>query len=72
MTAWVILIGLAVAVVGVLTKVAVDVVRDLQADRDANGGRVSRAAARRAAWITVIAAALVLTLVVWPLVLGDS
>lgn len=72
MTAWVILIGLAVAIVGVLAKVAVDVARDLREDREAHGGRLSRAAARRAAWTAVIAAALVLALVVWPLVLGDS
>jgi len=71
-TAWVILIGFAVAIVAVLTKVAVDVARDLRADREAHGGRLSKAAARRATWVAVIAAALVLTLIVWPLVLGDS
>ncbi len=72
MTAWVILIGFAVAIVGVLAKVAVDVARDLREDRVAHGGRLSSAAARRAAWTAVIAAVLVLALIVWPLVLGDS
>jgi hypothetical protein len=70
-TAWVVLAGLGVAVVGVLVKVAVDVARDLREDREAHGGRQTVAAARRAAAIAVVAAVLVLAVIVWPLILGD-
>jgi hypothetical protein len=70
--AWVILAGLAIAVVGVIVKVGVDVARDLREDREAHGGRQTTAAAKRAALIAVVVAVLVLALIVWPLVLGDS
>lgn len=71
MTAWVILIGFAVAVVGVIAKVGLDVAGELRADRAAHGGRLTAAAARRALVITAIVAVLVLALIVWPLVLSD-
>ena len=69
--AWVILAGLAIAVVGVIVKVGVDVARDLREDREAHGGRQTRAAAHRALLVGVAVAVLVLALIVWPLVLGD-
>ena len=69
--AWVILAGLAVAVVGVIVKVGVDVARNLREDREAHGGRQTREAANRALLIAAVVAVLVLALIVWPLVLGD-
>jgi hypothetical protein len=71
-TAWVILIGFAIAVVGVIVKVGVDVARDLREDREAHGGRQTREAARRALIIAVAVAVLVLVVIVWPLILGDD
>jgi hypothetical protein len=68
--AWVILAGFAIAVVGAILKVGVDVARDLREDREAHGGRQTRRAARRAGWIGVVVVALVLALIVWPLVLA--
>ena len=72
MTAWVILIGFAIAVLGVIVKVGVDVARDLREDREAHGGRQTREAARRALIIGVAVAVLVLVVIVWPLILGDD
>ncbi|MGD9572599.1 MAG: hypothetical protein AB7V62_11970 [Thermoleophilia bacterium] len=72
MTAWVILIGFAIAVVGVVVKVGHDIWTDLRADRDAHGGRQTVAAARRALIIALVVIALVVVLVIWPLVLGDE
>ncbi|HSI31703.1 MAG TPA: hypothetical protein VK951_10265 [Miltoncostaeaceae bacterium] len=72
MTAWVILIGFAIAVVGVIVKVGIDVARDLREDREAHGGRQTREAARRALIIGVAVAVLVLVVIVWPLILGDD
>ena len=72
MTAWVILIGFAIAVVGVIVKVGIDVARDLREDREAHGGRQTREAARRALIIGVAVAVLVLVIIVWPLILGDD
>ena len=72
MTAWVILIGFAIAVVGVIVKVGVDVARDLREDREAHGGRQTREAARRALIIGVAVVLLVLVVIVWPLILGDD
>jgi hypothetical protein len=69
--AWVILAGLAIAVVGVIVKVGVDVARNLREDREAHGGRQTREAANRALLIAAVVAVLVLALIVWPLVLGD-
>ena len=69
--AWVILAGLAIAVVGVIVKVGVDVARNLREDREAHGGRQTREAANRALLITAAVVVLVLALIVWPLVLGD-
>ena len=69
--AWVILAGLAIAVVGVIVKVGVDVARNLREDREAHGGRQTREAAYRALLIAAVVAVLVLALIVWPLVLGD-
>ena len=70
MTAWVILIGFAIAVVGVIVMVGIDVARDLREDREAHGGRQTREAARRALIIGVAVAVLVLVVIVWPLILG--
>jgi hypothetical protein len=72
MTAWVILIGFGVAVLGVIAKVVLDVAGDLRADREAHGGRLTTTAARRAVVIAVIVTILVLVLIVWPLVLSDT
>ena len=72
MTAWVILIGFGIAVVGVLIKVGVDVARYLRADREAHGGRLTVVAARRAFLIIAIAALAVILFIVWPLILGDG
>jgi hypothetical protein len=72
MTAWVILIGFAVAVIGVIVKVGRDVTGELRADRAAHGGRLTTAAARRALWIAALVAILVLVLIVWPLVLSGA
>ena len=70
MTAYLILAAVAVAVVGVVAKVTVDVRRELREDREAHGGRQTRAAARRAMWIFAFVALLVLAVIVWPLILG--
>lgn len=72
MTAWVLLIGAAVAVVGVVVKVGRDVVIDLRRDRAEHGGRQTVAAARRAIVVASLIAVLVIVLIVWPLVLGDD
>ena len=70
--AWVILIGFAILVVGVIVKVGVDVARDLREDRAAHGGRQTRDAAYRALLIGAVVAVLVIVLIVWPLILGDD
>lgn len=72
MTAWIILTGLAVVVIGVVVKVGLDVQRYLRADREAHGGRLTVVAAKRAAYVAVLVALLVIALIVWPLVLGDG
>lgn len=72
MTAWVILAGLAIVVVGVVVKVAHDVLAFLREDREAHGGRQTAAAARRAVLVAAIVLALIVVLIVWPLVLGDG
>ena len=72
MTAWVILIALAVAVVGVIAKVGVDLHRDLREDREAHGGRQTIAAAKRAWWVIGIVLFLVLVLIVLPLILAND
>lgn len=71
MSAWVILIGFAVVVVGVVTKIGIDVARYLRADREAHGGRLTVVAARRAFLIVGAVALAILVLIVWPLLLGD-
>lgn len=68
MVAWVILIGLAVVVCGVVGRVARDVRRYLREDREAHGGRQSVAVARRAGAVIVVVTVLVLGLIVLPLV----
>jgi hypothetical protein len=70
-SAWVILIGFGIAVVGVVTKIGVDVARYLRADRQAHGGRLTVAAARRAFVIVAVVALAILAIIVWPLILGD-
>ena len=72
MTAWVILIGFGVAVIGVVAKVAVDVMRDLRADREAHGGRQTVDAARRAWWVIGFVLLLVLLIIVLPLLLAND
>lgn len=72
MTAWIILAGFAIAVVGVIVKVAVDVARDLREDREAHGGRQTRAAANRAILIGVAVLVLLLAVIVWPLILANE
>ena len=64
--------GVVIAVVGVLIKVGVDVARYLRAAREAHGGRLTVAAARRAFLIIAIAALAVILFIVWPLILGDG
>jgi hypothetical protein len=71
-TAWVILAGFGIAVVGVIVKVAVDVARDLREDREAHGGRQTREAANRAIMIGVVVLVLVLAVIVWPLILAND
>ncbi len=71
MSAWVILIGFGIVVVGVVTKIGVDVARYLRADRQAHGGRLTVAAARRAFVIVAVVALAILAFIVWPLILGD-
>lgn len=75
MAAWVILIGFAVIVAGVLVKVGVDVARYLREDREEHGGRQTVVAAKRAGLVIVIVAVLVGLLIVLPLgisVFGDG
>lgn len=72
MTAWVVLIGFGIVVVGVVVKIGVDVARYLRADREAHGGRLTVPAARRAFLIAAVVALAILAFIVWPLVLGDS
>ncbi len=72
MAAWVILIGLGVAVVGVLVKVGVDIARFLRADREAHGGRQTADAARKAGAVIVLVVVLVALLIVVPLLVGDA
>jgi H+/Cl- antiporter ClcA len=71
-TAAVILIALAVAVVGVIAKVAIDVRRDLREDREAHGGRQTVEAAHRAWWVIGIVLLLVMLLIVLPLLLAND
>ncbi|HEX2503723.1 MAG TPA: hypothetical protein VHK00_07255 [Miltoncostaeaceae bacterium] len=68
--AWVIVIGFAVAVVGVIVKVGVDVARDLREDREAHGGRQTREAANRALAIAAAVALLVVLVIVVPIVIS--
>jgi hypothetical protein len=70
--AWIILIGLAVAVAGVLVKVGVDVARYLRADREEHGGRQTVTAAKRAGAVIVLVVVLVALLIVVPLIAGDG
>ena len=55
-TAWVILIGFAIAVVGVIVKVGRGLSGDLREDREAHGGRQTRDAAVRALVIAAVVA----------------
>lgn len=72
MAAWVILIGFAAAVVGVVAKIGVDVARYLREDREAHGGRQTAQAARRAWLVAAVVGILIIVLIVWPLLLGDG
>ena len=75
MAAWVILIGFAVVVAGVLVKVGVDISRYLREDREAHGGRQTVVAAKRAGIVIVIVAVIVGLLIVLPLsisIFGDG
>jgi hypothetical protein len=68
--AWVIIIGFAVAVVGVIVKVGVDVARDLREDREAHGGRQTREAANRALAIAAVVVFLLAVVIVVPIVIS--
>jgi hypothetical protein len=70
-SAWVILIGFGIVVVGVVAKIGIDLARYLRADREAHGGRLTVPAARRAFVIVGVVVLAVLAFVVWPLILGD-
>ena len=70
MTAWVILIGFGILVAGVMVKVGLDVAGYLRADREAHEGRLTVAAAKRAAVLVAIVGLLVVFLIVWPFVFG--
>ena len=72
MAAWVILTGFAVAVVGVVVKIGVDLTRYLREDREAHDGRLTVQAARRAWLVVALVGVLILILIVWPLLLGDG
>lgn len=72
MTAWVILAGVALAVVGVVVKVGLDVAHGLRDDREAHGGRQTVVAAKRAGLVIVVVAVLVFFLIVLPLVILPS
>lgn len=74
MTAWLILIGVALAVVGAIARVALNVREDLREDREAHGGRQTTEAANRATVVFAIVAFLVLIVIVVPLLLslGDG
>jgi H+/Cl- antiporter ClcA len=71
-TAWVVLAGFGIAVVGVIAKVMLDLHRDLREDREAHGGRQTVAAAHRAWVIIGVVLLLVLLIVVLPLVLASD
>ncbi len=71
MSAWVILIGFGIVVVGVVAKIGIDLARYLRADREAHGGRLTVPAARRAFVIVAVVVLAMLAFVVWPLILGD-
>lgn len=70
MAAWVILIGFAVLVVGVLVRIGIDVARYLREDREAHGGRQTVLASRRAGLVIVIVAVIVILVIVLPLTLS--
>lgn len=70
MAAWVILIGFAVVVVGVLVKIGVDVARYLREDREAHGGNQTVVAAKRAGLVIVLVAVIVILVIVLPLTLS--
>ncbi len=69
---WVILIGLGVLVTGALLKVGLDLRGYVRADREANRGRLTVTAARRAMLVVGLVVFLIVALIVWPLVLGDG
>ena len=71
MTAWIILVGFGIAVVGVVVKIGIDVARYLREDRRAHGGRQTVEAARRAWLVATVVGVLILVVIVWPLLLGD-
>ena len=70
MAAWVILIGFAIAVVGVIGKVGIDVRRYLREDREAHGGNQTVVAAKRAGAVIVLVAVIVILVIVLPLTLS--
>lgn len=72
MSAWVILIGFAVVVVGVIVKVGLDVAAYLREDREAHGGRQTELAAKRAGLVIVVVVVLVSLIIILPLIIGDG
>jgi hypothetical protein len=71
-TGWVIIAALAVAVVGAVAKVMIDLRRDLREDREEHGGRQTVAAAHRAWLVIGVVLLLVLLVIVLPLVLASD
>jgi hypothetical protein len=69
--AWVILIGFAIAVVGVIVKVGLDVRSDLREDRGATAASDARRGGG-ALLIAAVVAVLVLAIVVLPLIWATS
>ena len=70
MAAWVILIGFAAAVIGVVARIGVDVSRYLREDREAHGGNQTVVAAKRAGLVIVLVAVIVILVIVLPLTLA--
>ncbi|MGD9694124.1 MAG: hypothetical protein AB7V42_00500 [Thermoleophilia bacterium] len=72
MAGWLILAGLAIAVIGVIAKVLYGVLGDLRSDRARYGGRITRDTAYKSLAIIAVILILVVVFIVWPLVTGGS
>lgn len=67
MIAYVIVAAVAVAVVGVIARVWIDLARDLREDRRAHGGRLTTNAFHKVLAVAAFVVVLVLLLIVVPL-----